>query len=99
MKYLFGIFSFALFCTAACADTRVFILHSGIQGADAAACLLNGDPCGADAAGAVCRSRGFTQAASYRRVDPDEVTGSVPKTDHCPPNSPCGEHVAIICQR
>jgi hypothetical protein len=99
MKCLFGLFSFAHFCTAAFADTRVFILHSGIQGADAATCLLNGDPCGADAARAVCRSHGFTLAASYRRVDPDEVTGSVPKTDNCPPDSPCAEHVAIICQR
>ena len=54
--------------------------------------------CGAPAARAYCRSREFAQAVSYRRVDPDEVTGAVPATAGCS-QGVCGEFVAITCQR
>jgi hypothetical protein len=45
-------------------------------------------------------SRGnFGQASAYRRVDPDEITGSVPKAgDNCN-HVGCNEYVAITCQR
>ena len=44
------------------------------------------------------RYRDFAQASSYRRVDPEEVTGSVPKGASCG-HAGCGEYVAITCQR
>ena len=39
-------------------------------------------------------------ATAYRRVDPDEITGAVPKggAEKCT-GSGCGEYVAITCQR
>ena len=86
--------------SASLAETRVFISSNppGRNGIDQ--CLANGDKCGAEAAHAYCKSREFAQAKAYRRVDPDEVTGSVPKTDtNACPGGGCNEYVAIICQR
>ena len=37
--------------------------------------------CGAAVATAYCRSRDFAQAASFRKVDRDEITGAVPTTN------------------
>ena len=45
-------------------------------------------------------TRSDVAATAYRRVDPDEITGSVPKggNDKCT-GSGCNEYVAITCQR
>lgn len=75
----------------ALAETRVFIIANQ--------CLAKGDTCGASAARSYCRSRDFAQASSYRRVDPDEITGSVPKSGANCSHGHCDEYVAITCQR
>jgi hypothetical protein len=88
-----------LFATAALAETRVFIVanHADTYGIDQ--CLAKGEKCGAHAARSYCQSRDFAQASAFRRVDPDEITGSVPKlAGHCP-HGGCDEYVAITCQR
>lgn len=92
--------AFALAASTACADTRVFIIANQADGYGVDQCLARGEKCGAYAARAYCRQREFTQAVSYRRVDPDEITGSVPKnvTDRCN-HSGCNEYVAITCER
>ena len=86
--------------SAASADSRVFIIANQSDGYGIDQCLANGEKCGAHAARAYCQSRDFVQATAYRRVDPDEVTGSVPKSggDGCT-RAGCGEYVAITCQR
>src|SRR5260370_9428135 len=86
--------------SAASADSRVFIIANQADGYGVDQCLARGDQCGAYAARSYCQSRDFTQASAYRRVDPDEVTGSVPK----PAGGSCNhaaadESVAIPCQR
>jgi hypothetical protein len=80
------------------AETRVFIVANppGKGGIDQ--CLARGEKCGASAAQSYCLSRDFADAGGYRRVDPDEITGSVPKSDNCPGGT-CNEYVAISCQR
>jgi hypothetical protein len=85
--------------TAVEAETRVFIVanEAGAYGVDQ--CLARGDKCGAHAAHSYCRSRDFAEASSYRRVDPDEITGSVPKPGGNCPRGGCNEYVAITCQR
>jgi hypothetical protein len=84
---------------AASAETRVFIIANQSDGYGVDQCLARGDKCGAHAAHSYCQSRDFAQATSYRRVDPDEITGSVPKgTTKCPRGG-CGEYVAITCER
>jgi hypothetical protein len=86
--------------SAAWADSRVFIIANHSDGYGVDRCLAKGDKCGAHAARSYCESRDFVQATSYRRVDPDEVTGSTPKTASATcPNGGCNEYVAITCQR
>ena len=85
--------------SAALADSRVFIIANHREGYGVDECLARGDKCGAHAALSYCRSRDFAQASAYRRVDPDEITGAVPKAgDNCA-GSACGEYIAITCQR
>ena len=62
-------------------------------------CLATGAACGAAAATAYCRSRDFSQAASYRRLDRDEITGAVPASTSSCKGANCDEFVAIECSR
>jgi hypothetical protein len=90
---------FLLAASAASADSRVFIIANQADGYGVDQCLARGEKCGAHAARSYCQSRDFAQASSYRRVDPDEITGSVPKAaDNCN-HAGCNEYVAITCQR
>jgi hypothetical protein len=90
---------FALSASAASADSRVFIVANQSDGYGVDQCLATGEKCGAHAARSYCQSRDFVQASSYRRVDPDEITGTVPRTaDNCN-HAGCNEYVAITCQR
>jgi len=92
--------AFLLATSAAFADSRVFIIENHADGYGVDQCLAKGEKCGAHAALSYCRSRDFAQASSYRRVDPEEVTGSVPKGigANCG-HAGCGEYIAITCQR
>jgi len=85
--------------SAALADSRVFIVANQADGYGVDQCLAKGDKCGASAARSYCQSRDFAEASSYRRVDPDEITGSVPKTGGNCTHVGCNEYVAITCQR
>jgi hypothetical protein len=85
--------------TAASAESRVFIIANESDGYGVDQCLAKGDKCGAHAASSYCQSRDFAQASSYRRVDPDEITGSVPKTGENCTAGGCSDYVAITCQR
>jgi hypothetical protein len=89
-----------LAASAALADSRVFIIENLVDGYGVDQCLAKGEKCGAHAALSYCRSRDFAQASSYRRVDPEEVTGAVPKSTglNCR-HAGCGEYIAITCQR
>ncbi len=91
---------FLLAATAASADSRVFIIANQADGYGVDQCLASGEKCGAHAARSYCQSRDFAQAVAYRRVDPDEVTGAIPKTagGNCN-HAGCNEYVAITCQR
>ncbi len=92
-------FLFVAATTAAQAETRVFIVANEGDGYGVDQCLARSEKCGAHAALSYCRSRDFAQATSYRRVDPDEVTGSVPKSAGNCRHGSCSEYVAITCQR
>src|SRR5580698_10617910 len=65
--------------SAASAGSRVFIIANEADGYGVDQCLARGEKCGEHAARPYCPSRDFAPALSYRRVDPEEVTGSVPK--------------------
>ena len=88
-----------LAASAASADSRVFIIANQPDGYGVDQCLARGDKCGAHAARSYCQSRNFDHASSYRRIDPDEITGSVPKAGASCNHAGCDEYVAITCQR
>jgi hypothetical protein len=85
--------------SAASADSRVFIVANEADGYGVDQCLASGEKCGAHAARSYCQSREFTEASSFRRVDPDEITGSVPKNAASCNHAGCSDYVAITCQR
>jgi hypothetical protein len=101
MKSIAALALFAcLFATNASADTRVFIIPNQSDGYGIDQCLAKGETCGSSAARSYCQSRDFNSAVSYRRVDPDEITGAIPSSVSADcPRGGCTEFLAITCQR
>jgi hypothetical protein len=101
MKVIFAVLTAALVAVAsnASADSRVFIVANQSDGYGIDQCLAKGEKCGAPAALSYCKSREFKQAVAYRRVDPDEVTGSISSQGGTCKHGKCDEFVAITCQR
>lgn len=96
----FAFVASAVVPSSANSDTRVFIIANQSDGYGIDQCLANGERCGAHAARAYCKSRDFSQATAYRKVDPEEVTGALPaSTRETCPRGGCGEFIAITCQR
>jgi hypothetical protein len=92
--------SFLLAASDAFADSRVFIIANQADYYGVDRCLANGEKCGAQAARSYCQSREFSTAITYRRIDSDEITGSVPKPLNATcSGSGCDEYVAILCHR
>ncbi len=89
-----------LSATPASAEKRMFIVANNANGYGVDRCLASGETCGAAIATAYCRSREFSQAVSYRKVDKDDITGAVPTnaSGGCRGSS-CDEYVAIECTR
>ena len=98
-RYAFIACTFLLAASAASADSHVFIIANQADGYGVDQCLARGDKCGAHAALSYCRSQNFAEASSYRRADPDEITGAVPKAAESCGRVRCREYVAITCQR
>ena len=86
----------AAFSSAAQAEKRTFIIANNADGYGVDRCLATGATCGAPVATAYCKSRDYVQAASFRKVDHDEITGGVPSTNG---TSARDEFVAIECLR
>lgn len=84
--------------TQSLAEKRIFIIANSPDSYGVDRCLANGQACGAAAAAAYCQSKEFSKAASYRKVDRDEITGAVPTGAACGRNG-CDEFVAIECTR
>jgi hypothetical protein len=85
---------------SASAERRMFIVANNASGYGVDRCLASGASCGAAIATAYCRSREFSQAVSYRKVDKEDITGAVPTnaSGGCYGSS-CDEYVAIECSR
>jgi hypothetical protein len=85
--------------TSAQAERRMFIIANDGDGYGVDRCLASGDKCGAAAANAYCRTHQFASAASYRKVDRDDITGAIPTggSSGCR-DSNCNV-VAIVCAR
>jgi hypothetical protein len=81
------------------AEKRVFVIANNTDyGVDR--CLSTGATCGAALATAYCRSREFSEATSYHKVDRDDITGAVPPISSAAcRGSLCEDFVAIECTR
>ena len=82
------------------AERRMFIISTNADGYGVDRCLASGEKCGAAAAAAYCRTRQFADAASFSKVDRDDITGSIPASGPgtCPTGK-CDQFVAIVCTR
>lgn len=100
MRPVLAIAALLIAVSAAQAERRIFIIASNADGYGVDRCLANGQPCGAAAATAYCKSRDFQQAMSFQKVDKDEITGAIPTTtaQTCR-GGICDQYVAIVCSR
>lgn len=96
-KLLFAIGLFA--AQPALADSRIFIVMNQPDGYGIDQCLANGERCGAVAARAYCRSRDFTTASAFRKVERDKME-AIPVADSATCSAlGCADFVAITCER
>ncbi len=103
MRTMIAVAAFAaalVSASAAHAERRVFIIANNGDGYGIDRCLASGSACGAAAANSYCRSREFSQALGYRKVDRDDITGAIPSSGpgSCH-GSTCDDFVAITCTR
>src|ERR1051326_1542391 len=75
------------------AERRMFIISSNADGYGVDRCLETGAKCGAAIAAAYCKTQQFLEAASFRKVDRDEITGSIPAGDGRCQDGRCDEFV------
>jgi hypothetical protein len=88
-------------CTVASAqaERHTFIVANDPDGYGIDRCLAAGDRCGAAAANAYCKIRQFVHAASYRKVDRDDITGAIPVNASGGCREARCDIVAIVCTR
>lgn len=81
------------------AEQHMFLVANDADGYGIDRCLASGEKCGAAAANAYCRTQAFTAAATYHKIDGDDLTGAITKDASvtCQPGT-C-EVVAIVCLR
>ena len=92
-----AVLSFAAASSAAAqAERRVFIIPNDAGGYGVDRCLASGASCGAAVATAYCKSRDYEEAASFRKIEREEIAGAVPTTTG---TSARDEFVAIECLR
>jgi hypothetical protein len=89
-----------LSAAAAQAENRIFIIANDADDYGVDRCLASGASCGASVANSYCHAHEFAQAASYRKVDRDDITGAIPTSGpgSCKGGS-CDNFVAIECSR
>ncbi|HEY7301906.1 MAG TPA: hypothetical protein VH684_28785 [Xanthobacteraceae bacterium] len=102
MRYFLAAFTLAFAIDAqlaAHAERRTFIIANNPDGYGIDRCLATGASCGVAVASAYCRSRDFSTAASFRKIDRHDITpADVTASDACPRGA-CDALVAIECTR
>ena len=94
-----AIIVFLAWAPPASAETRIFIVENQPDGYGIDQCLASGATCGKPLASAYCQSRKYGQAVSFRKAEPDEITGaSASGNATCSPRG-CIDFVAIECER
>jgi len=102
MRFFIGTLALATLLGASAAqaaERHTFIIANNADGYGIDRCLANSQTCGAAAAAAYCKSREFSQAVAYRKVDRDDITGAIPVSSPACHGGSCDEFVAITCTR
>jgi hypothetical protein len=60
------------------AERRMFIIPNDADGYGVDRCLAKGEHCGTAAANSYCQTHSYAHAASFRKVDREEITGAIP---------------------
>ena len=81
------------------AETKIFIVENQPDGYGIDQCLASGANCGKPMASAYCQSREYGQAVSFRKAEPDEITGGGASADATCHARFCADFVAIECIR
>jgi hypothetical protein len=81
------------------AENRIFIIANNPDGYGVDRCLATGASCGVAVAAAYCRSRDFSTAASFRKVDREEIARADAEANAACPGGTCEALVAIECAR
>jgi hypothetical protein len=86
--------------TDAQAERRMFIIANDAGGYGVDRCLAAGDKCGSAAANAYCKTQQFAAAATFHKVDREEITGAIPTGGGVNGgNNNTDNLVAIVCTR
>src|SRR3982074_3560484 len=98
MRAVFAALAIAgtVFSTAAQAEKRVFIISNNSDGYGVDRCLATGATCGMMLATAHCQSHYHPPVASFRKIEREETSGTVPTTTGTRARD---EFVAIECLR
>ena len=98
MRYVFAalVLAVGVFATAAQAEKRTFIIANNSDGYGVDRCLATGATCGAAVAAAYCKARDYMEAASFHKIEREEIAGAVPTTNGA---SARQEFVVIECLR
>jgi hypothetical protein len=80
-------------------DRRLFIIANDADGYGVDRCLASSAACGTTVANAYCHSHEYAQAVSFRKVEPEDMTGAISRSDASCSGRGCGEFVAIECSR
>lgn len=84
--------------SAGALETRTFIIANQADGYGVDQCLSKGERCGLVVATAYCQSQHYSEAKSYRKIEPDEITGGVPPSADAVCRGACNAF-AIECTR
>lgn len=98
--FLAGLAAILCLATAQAAERKMFIIANDADNYGIDRCLATGAKCGAAAANAYCKTHQFAEAASYSKVDRDDITGAIPTggSGGCK-GGKCEDLVAIVCSR
>jgi hypothetical protein len=82
-------------------DRRLFVIANDADGYGVDRCLASSAACGTTVANAYCHSHEYAQALSFRKVEPEDISGAISasRSDASCSGRGCGEFVAIECSR
>lgn len=84
---------------AAQAEWRMFVVANDADDYGIDRCLANHERCGVLAANAYCKAHDYAEASSFRKVDRDDITGAIPRSETGSCRGAKCSIVAIICSR